>query len=125
LQSGTYSNSFGDTAKEGVYVVILKINSKTINKKIIKSSTASAIQAICVGNPHLLLSPNPTRDLLTIPIDGVKYITVYNLYGQIVKSVRLETNILSLADLKAGQYIVSVYTDKRELITTGKIIKID
>ena len=126
LPSGSYSINFiADTLPDGKYVVAFKINSNvSIVKLVSKTITATSIQDIKAYKTNLHLSPNPTWDLVTIPFDGVKLFMVTDLNGRVIKSVRTEAKTLSLVDLEAGQYFVTVLTDKQEIVTTEKIIKI-
>jgi hypothetical protein len=66
--------------------------------------------------------PNPTIGLLTIPIDGEKNITVMNLQGQTIKTIKTETKTISLEDLPTGNYLVSVCNNANKLLTTRQII---
>ena len=66
--------------------------------------------------------PNPTNYLLTIPIDGQKNIFITNMQGQIIKTIKTESQAISLADLPTGNYIVSVFSNSNKLLMTNQII---
>jgi uncharacterized protein (TIGR02145 family) len=66
--------------------------------------------------------PNPTGDLLTIPIDGRKIILIANLQGQIIKTIKTDTKTISLSDLATGNYIISVFNADNKLLTTKQIV---
>lgn len=70
----------------------------------------------------LIVFPNPTNGLLTIHIDGQKTILVTNLQGQIIKTIKTDTKTISLTDLAAGNYIVTVFNADNKLLTTKQII---
>ncbi len=66
--------------------------------------------------------PNPTSNLLTIPIDGQKIIVITNLQGQIIKTIKTYTKTISISDLATGNYFVSVFNHDNKLILTKQII---
>ena len=80
LYSGSYSVDFyADTLPNGLYIVLLKYGfNKQIAKKIVIQSSTS-INDLTNNNKNFVLYPNPTKDLLTIPIDGQKIIIVTRL----------------------------------------------
>lgn len=126
LPSGSYSFNYnGDTLPDGIYFVILKINStKTISKKLIKDHNAVGVRENETRKLYSLFYPNPTSSLLEIPIDGLKTIIVTDLNGKILLSSMTETKSISLADFAIGSYIVTVLSEKKQLLATQQIIKI-
>jgi hypothetical protein len=126
LPIGSYSFIFnGETLPEGVYFVVLKINStKTISKKLIKDHNAVGIRENETKKLHSLFYPNPTSSILEIPIDGLKTIIVTDLNGKILLNALTEANSISLSDLAIGSYFVSVLSEKKQLLDTQQIIKI-
>lgn len=70
----------------------------------------------------MIMYPSPTIDILTIPIDGEKNITVTNLQGQIIKTIITNSKTISLVELASGSYIVSVYNAVGKLRTARQII---
>jgi hypothetical protein len=124
LPSGSYNINFvGDSLADGIYFVRLDIGStKTINKKAVKSGSTSIVEDNRVVN-KLIVFPNPTNDHITIPINGNKTIIVTDLNGKIVKSLTTDQQIISLLDIAAGQYFITILTNQNEKITTQKILK--
>lgn len=124
LPSGSYSiNFYGDTLPNGIYFVRLDYSSnKSMVKKVLRNSSATAINNTTADNDKLILYPNPTRDLLTIPIDGQKTILVTNLQGQIIKTIKTDTKTISLSDLATGNYIVTIFNADNKLLTTKQIV---
>ena len=126
LPSGSYSFNFnGDTLPEGVYFIRLKINStKTLAKKLIKDNSAVGVRENETRKLYSLLYPNPTSSILEIPIDGLKTIIVTDLNGKILLTTITETKSISLSDFAIGSYIVTVLSEKKQLLATQQIIKI-
>jgi len=124
LPSGSYNINFlGDSLQDGVYIVRLDIGStKSITKKAVKSGSTSIVEDNRVVN-KLIVFPNPTNDHITIPINGNKTIIVTDLNGKIVKSLTTDQQIISLLDIAAGQYFITILTNQNEKITTQKILK--
>ena len=126
LPSGSYSLNFnGDTLPNGIYFVHLKINSTTYNVKLIKVQNAVGIKESIDRKVHPLLYPNPTTSILEIPINGLKTIIVTDLNGKILINSILETKSISLSDLAIGSDIVTVLSEKKQILATQKINKIN
>lgn len=126
LQSGLYTVLFiADTFPSGLYFVRLGLKNNTgISKKAIKEAHAS-IEKFDRENKTILLSPNPTKDLINIPLNGLKWISITNQSGQIVKSITTSATSISLADLSVGQYYITICTETPAFMTTKKIIKLE
>ncbi len=126
LPSGSYSFNYnGDTLPNGLYYVILKINStKTLGKKLIKVDNAVGVKENETRKLYPLFYPNPTTSIIEIPIEGLKTIIVTDLNGKILLSSMTETKSISLSDFAIGSYIVTVLSEKKQLLATQQIIKI-
>ncbi|HNI79420.1 MAG TPA: T9SS type A sorting domain-containing protein [Saprospiraceae bacterium] len=124
LPSGSYNINFvGDSLADGIYFVRLDIGStKSLIKKAIKSGSTAIIENNKVID-KIFIYPNPTNDLITIPISGNKTINVTDLNGKIIKTVTTDQQVISLLDLSAGQYFITILTNQNEIITTQKILK--
>jgi hypothetical protein len=124
LPSGSYNINFlADSLEDGIYIVRLDIGStKTLNKKAVKNGSTSIIEDNKVVNKFIIF-PNPTNDLITIPINGNKTIIVADLNGKIMKSFTTDHQVISLLDIAAGQYFITILTNQNEIITTQKILK--
>jgi hypothetical protein len=124
LPSGSYNINFvGDSLADGIYFIRLDIGStKSITKKAVKSGSTSIVEDNTVIN-KLIVFPNPTYDHITIPIIGNKTIIVTDLNGKMVKSLTTDQQIISLLDIAAGQYFITILTNQNEIITTQKILK--
>lgn len=69
----------------------------------------------------ILVYPNPTNGTVTIGGLGVAEVKVYNVLGQLVKTVR-GTNEINISNLKQGVYFVSIITENKERFIR-KIVK--
>ena len=124
LPAGSYFLNFdGDTLPDGAYLVKLRINSTKRVEKMVKLSIHLGLNENLVSSSNILLFPNPTVAVLEIPIEGTKTIVVTDLSGKIVLNATIQTNSISLANLENGKYIVSVYSENKELITSQQIVK--
>ena len=124
LPSGSYNINFvGDSLADGIYFIRLDIGStKSITKKTVKSGSTLIVKDYTVVN-KLIVFPNPTYDCITIPINGNKTIIVSDLNGKMVKSLTTDQQIISLLDIAAGQYFITILTTKNEKLTTQIILK--
>jgi len=126
LPSGSYNINFiGDSLVDGIYFIRLEIGSnKTLVKKVAKDGLTSSF-----ANKQLidkiLIYPNPSNDKVTIPIIGSKSIIISDMNGKILKSFSTEEQIISLLDLSAGQYFITISTNQNKTITTQKILKLE
>lgn len=123
INAGYYSIYFpADTLAYGIYIVSMKLGThKIINKEVVRNNMSSVTENVSLNG--LLLYPNPTSNLLTISINGIKNIIVTDLSGKTYKSIKTRENKISLADLNAGTYIISVFSFDNKLLATEKVIK--
>jgi hypothetical protein len=124
MNPGFYTIWFpADSLVDGVYFVILKLGThKTIGKKAIKYHLSSVAENVSLIDN--VLYPNPTNNLLTISITGIKNIVITDLGGKTCKTINTRENIISLADLKPGSYIINVFSPGNNLLSTGKVVKL-
>ncbi len=61
-----------------------------------------------VKSEKLSFYPNPVQDVINIQVEGEADVKIYNIAGQVVKQVSIRSNQLNVADLHAGQYIITV-----------------
>ena len=124
LPSGSYNiNLPGDSLAVGVYFILLEIGSKkSLHKFVVKyPSTAGITDKKAIDN--MLIFPNPTNEFITIPIAGYKTIIVTDINGKIIKSITTDQQTISLLDIAAGQYFITVSTNQNEKTTTQLILK--
>ncbi len=124
LPSGSYNIILqGDTLLNGMYFVRLQLGAnRIITIRALKLGSVTSIQNVPPAG-NIILFPNPATELLNIPIDGQKNIVIVNYNGEICKSVKTSMQTISLADLRAGFYLVSVFDSENKLLTTTKLIK--
>jgi len=88
----------------------------------------TSISSIDVSNKYFI-SPNPTNNIINLKSEnwpeGDKTIILSDLSGKIIKSFATDQNVISLLDIATGQYIITVFTNKNEIITTQRILKIE
>jgi|GEM_PF-1457893 len=124
LPAGSYFLNFdGDTLPDGAYLVKLRINSTKRVEKMVKLTIHLGLNENLVNSSNKLLFPNPTSAILEIPTEGTKTIVVTDLSGKIVLNTTIQTNSISLANLENGNYIVSVFSENKELIISQQIVK--
>lgn len=125
LLSGSYNiNLIGDTLPNGVYLVRLDIgSSKSITKKVIKNNATAGIQTNHLDKTKILY-PNPTKDKLSIPIEGEKTIVITDLNGRILKSMTTELEEISLLEMKDGAYFIIVLNKRKEVVSSEKVFLI-
>lgn len=68
----------------------------------------------------LIISPNPTNDLVRIEGATVAEVKVYNALGQLIKTDR-NTNEVCVASLPEGVYVLRI-TDNKGTMTTKRIV---
>lgn len=124
LPSGSYNlNWLGDSIADGIYFVRLEIGStKTITKKAVKSGSTSSIEDKKEVD-NFFVFPNPTNDIITIPLVGNKTIILTDLNGKILKSFTTDQKVISISDIAAGQYFLTILNNKNEKLTTQIVMK--
>jgi hypothetical protein len=71
---------------------------------------------------HIIVYPNPVKDILHFKTEyNIIKIEVYDIVGRIISSNSVEENKVDLRELKTGNYILKLFTEKGILNT--KIIK--
>ncbi len=73
---------------------------------------------------YFTISPVPTRDFLMITNKQqleIKHISIYNMLGQLVRTIIHPSKSIDVSSLKSGQYIVSIATENA--VYKSKIVK--
>ena len=123
LSAGTYSlNYSGDSLVDGVYILILQngIHKKKVLK--ISKQCSALIQNPITENRNMILYPNPTEDIVIISIQGLKTIVITNIHGQYIKTIKTESQTISLADLLGGTYLLSIFNKDNKFLTSRKVV---
>jgi len=85
------------------------------------SLKASSIQNIESQEP--ILYPNPVSDILTISHHSeIKNIQIYNYSGQLVKTIKGNTNTIDISNLNHGSYFIKISSTQETYMK--KIIKL-
>lgn len=130
---GDYSSFLWNTgeATEKIYVDILQygFGTHTFSVNIIdksslcESSDSVNITILGVGiddqndEKQVYIFPNPTSGLFNINGDDIERIEVYNLQGQILKSIKGEKrNPIDLSHFRKGIYFVKIIQEERYII---------
>lgn len=126
MSSGSYDNIFlGDSLVNNAYYVSLEIDQKPrLTMSILKNSSLGLKEKLIITT-QLLLSPNPTSNLVNIPFEGSKTIQITDLNGKLIQSITTDEASISLIHLEKGEYLISIYSKENQLISSQKIIKID
>ncbi len=126
LPSGSYNiNLLGDSLADDIYFIKLDVGSKKslMHKALKVGSTLGIINP--KSNETITFYPNPVIDQLTIPINGNKTIILTDINGKILKTFTTDQQIISLLDISAGQYLITILSNQNEIITIQKILKIE
>jgi len=98
------------------------------NFPIVTNTATSTFQTLTNNqfnlDNYVSLSPNPAKDILNINVQdevNIKSIAIYNMLGQLVQITTSPTNSINVSDLKTGNYIIKLYTEKGEV--SRKFIK--
>ncbi len=108
LASDTYTIRYSDTRTLVVRQVL-----KACTTGIADEQASASIAAF----------PNPAQDMITIPIKGTKQIVFANLSGRICKSLVTEEKSISISDLAAGNYILSIFDHSGQRLTSELVTK--
>ncbi|MBC7523472.1 MAG: T9SS type A sorting domain-containing protein [Flavobacterium sp.] len=96
------------------------------NNPIVTNNYVTTIQTLGINQNDLketiAIYPNPVKDILEFKtIENVSKVEIYDISGRILSSKSVTENKLNLSDLKSGNYILKLYTEKG--IINSKIIK--
>lgn len=96
------------------------------NYPIVTNNYTTTVQALelheNVSGQALVAYPNPVKDILTFQIDGtISKVAVYDVAGRVLFNAPVSDNKVDLSELKAGNYLVKVYTVNG--IKSSKIVK--
>jgi hypothetical protein len=134
---------FNDATNDGYVVFKIKTKSTLVvgntisnlaniyfdyNFPIITNTATSTFQTLANNtfnlDNYLSLSPNPAKDILNLnfqDFENIRSINIYNMLGQLVQITTNPSNSINVADLKTGNYIIKLHTEKGEI--SGKFIK--
>jgi hypothetical protein len=91
----------------GKYLGGFVFGSQYITQQIEKENYPSEPGSVSYKRP-IRLSPNPTHDVLNIPISGFKNIYILTLSGQLARYLASDATSISLAGLPVGNYAIRV-----------------
>ena len=73
--------------------------------------------------PNFKLYPNPAFNnvvYITTKVNGIKEITIYDVFGKVVLTDRIRTNALDISRLIPGVYVIQVIENKKSM--TRKLV---
>lgn len=117
IMVGSYWNYSGINPEEKRSIYILKVDS------LGNFTPSLGVENVKNDERVISLYPNPNSNR-TLYITGYKSgenILVYNLHGQLIKSIQAESKI-DISDLSNGVYIISLQSSEGESIKKEKII---
>ena len=106
LQNGTYRVQVSKDGCSGMSAII----------------TLTGVGVLDINGTSVVISPNPTQDI--IHIEGIlpARITIRNLQGQLIREAK-DTNDISLSDLANGMYMMQLYDRSGTMLLNRKIVK--
>lgn len=90
------------------------INNPSANQSLTVIEGSSPLSLVNNGDASIILYPNPATDILTISnIESlmIKKVSVISTIGKVIKTVPLNNNSFSIADLAEGLYILTIETE--------------
>lgn len=134
---------FDDATNDGYVVFKIKTKSTLVvgntisnlaniyfdyNFPIITNTATSTFQSLANNTfnfeNYISLSPNPAKDILNLNVqdfENIQSISIYNMLGQLVQIITSPSNSINVSDLKTGNYIIKLHTEKGEI--KNKFIK--
>ena len=114
---------------EGRYMIRIYVRTGEFNTNWFEAVKAPVTGLTTQKLFELQIYPNPANDFVNIDLTGPFYekneITIYNVLGQLVKtlkSVEPSKVQIDISDLVAGLYYVTVKTNNNLLLTTKLIV---
>jgi len=124
LQQGQYHYTYiNDSLDDGIYLLVLNVNSDNFVKKILKTDSINYISDISKTN-NLNIYPNPAKDYINIKFtdNSKKEISIINETGQVIfKKECFETETkIKTSSFNSGIYFIIV--KNKNIIGTSKFI---
>jgi len=125
VNAGSYSINYNTTSlPNGTYFFSLKVGTNNVNRSGVKNTSAGINQTVKTSE-ELIFYPNPAINNVTIEYSGLKKVVITNLDGKIIKSLVTSEKIISIADIKQGEFIIKIFSEENRLLATKKIIKVE
>ncbi|WP_288984851.1 FG-GAP-like repeat-containing protein [uncultured Flavobacterium sp.] len=90
------------------------INNPSTNQSLTVIEGSSPLSLVDNGDASIILYPNPAADMLSISnIESlmIKKVSIISTLGKVIKTVSLNNNSFSIADLAEGLYILTIETE--------------
>ena len=111
----------GSALADGVYLLKMAFTDEIITAHLVKQGQ-STFGHQSVSSELVLVYPNPTSDVVSIPGNGVRTISIVNSNGWIETFETTESQITT-SHLHQGVYVVTVTDRNNRLVLTQRIIK--
>src|SRR4051812_36094400 len=69
-----------------------------------------------IQDQRVVIYPNPAIDRIYIKGGGASHVEIMNMIGEVVLKEDISNGMVSLAELKAGMYIIRIYETEGSLI---------
>jgi hypothetical protein len=124
LPVGTYSVTYQtNNLTDGIYLLMLKINSKNNGAKLIKMQNVGLNNNTLLNN-DVVVFPNPTNDKINLTYIGKTRFVLTDLTGKLVLEGLTLNNSIDISNFLNGTYNLQVYNENNKLIKNQKIIKL-
>ncbi|PHS64804.1 MAG: hypothetical protein COB12_07765 [Flavobacterium sp.] len=101
-----------------------RINLGAFGNTTFTSKSSNPLSINEYSNTNINIYPNPTSDKIIIPNEFVtNEYSIYSLTGELIKSGKLNTNEIQIAELNAGIYILKIRDNKSDKMNVFKMIK--
>jgi hypothetical protein len=123
LAKGFYDTTLTvTTLGDDVYTIVLKSGENTISKRAIKSCS-NAIVEIDSKNGNWLLYPNPSNKEISITYTDYHSLKISDASGKLLRTLRKTESAISVKELPNGVYIVSLYNEFGNTLSSKRFIK--
>jgi len=114
------------TLPSGIYFIKIDYGSGGYkSRRGVKAGNLTSNNSPIISKTPLVLFPNPTSDLISIPCKGLKEIHIFDATGKEWKFFKTSLNQVSLRDLPNGIYNIHVLDGYKRLIIRNNISKTD
>jgi len=72
----------------------------------------------------LEIYPNPTMDIIYLNAQPTQKVSLYNLYGQRIKTYTSSSNKIDISEFAAGTYLLILEGKNKSILSTHKIVKL-
>jgi len=86
------------------------------------AAMTTGVSTVANNNEAFVVYPNPASSTLSFNANaGIKYISIYDMVGHVVKSENVKNNSISISDLPVGTY--NIRLTSADAVTTKQFVK--